>query len=127
MHQLRRAADGRCPDPPRTGAPECRARARTAGARRRGHPPGAGSRPLRDCAVSGTLAALEDQMHIVFIELDTDAEWAVCSLGPAFLAAIARDKGHTAQMLRIPHDQPIAEIIARTREASPDLIGISMT
>ncbi|MEM7671483.1 MAG: hypothetical protein AAF317_20575, partial [Pseudomonadota bacterium] len=66
-------------------------------------------------------------MHIVFLELDTEAEWAVCSLGPAFLASIARGKGHTAVMLRIPHDQPVDEITARTRAANPDLIGISMT
>lgn len=66
-------------------------------------------------------------MHIVFIEVDTDSEWAVCSLGPAFLAAIARNKGHSAEMLRIPHDDPIEVVVERATQANPDLIGISMT
>ncbi|MCR8725210.1 B12-binding domain-containing radical SAM protein [Frigidibacter sp. ROC022] len=66
-------------------------------------------------------------MQIVFLEIDTDAEWAVCSLGPAFLAAVARQAGHQARMLRIPESEPIDEAVARVRAAGPDLIGISMT
>ena len=66
-------------------------------------------------------------MHIVFLEIDTDAEWAVCSLGPAFLAATARNQGHSAEMLRLAHDLPDGEIVTRVRAAAPDLIGISMT
>lgn len=66
-------------------------------------------------------------MHVVFLEIDTDAEWAVCSLGPAFLAAVARAEGHSAEMLRIAHDESVENVRARLAAAAPDLIGVSMT
>ena len=66
-------------------------------------------------------------MDILFLEIDTEKEWAVCSLGPAFLAPIARARGHTVSMVRIPQDKPIAEIVAETLNRAPDLLGLSMT
>ena len=66
-------------------------------------------------------------MRIVFLEIDTDAEWAVCSLGPAFLAAVARQAGHEVEMLRIPQDAELASIVSKVHAKSPDLIGVSMT
>ncbi len=66
-------------------------------------------------------------MHVVFLEIDTNAEWAVCSLGPAFLAAVARAEGHSAAMLRVAHDEPVESVRARVATAAPDLIGVSMT
>lgn len=66
-------------------------------------------------------------MHVVFLEIDTDAEWAVCSLGPAFLAAAIRVDGHEASMLRVDQHESIDTLVARLRAAGPDLIGISMT
>ena len=50
-------------------------------------------------------------MDILFLEIDTDAEWAVCSLGPAFLAALAREAGHSANMLRIAPDRPVEDVV----------------
>lgn len=66
-------------------------------------------------------------MKTVFLELDTDAEWAVASLGPAFLAATARDIGHQATMIRLAHDAPADILLDRLRAEKPDLIGVSMT
>lgn len=66
-------------------------------------------------------------MHVVFLEIDTDAEWAVCSLGPAFLAAVARAGGHTARMLRVAPDEALDAIRRRVSDAAPDLVGVSMT
>lgn len=66
-------------------------------------------------------------MRIVFLEIDTDAEWAVCALGPAFLAAVARCEGHDACLLRIAHEEPLADVRVRVEAGAPDLIGISMT
>jgi radical SAM superfamily enzyme YgiQ (UPF0313 family) len=66
-------------------------------------------------------------MHAVFLEIDTDKEWAVCSLGPAFLAATIRAAGHTARMIRVSPDEAAGALIARLRAAAPDLIGLSMT
>ncbi|HET7410024.1 MAG TPA: radical SAM protein [Paracoccaceae bacterium] len=66
-------------------------------------------------------------MHVAFLEIDTDAEWAVCSLGPAFLGAVARGEGHSAELLRVAPDQPMEAVLRRVAEAGPDLVGISMT
>jgi len=66
-------------------------------------------------------------MDILFLEIDTDAEWAVCSLGPAFLAALAREAGHGANMLRVDPDRPIEDVEAEVCARAPDLVGISMT
>lgn len=66
-------------------------------------------------------------MKVIFLELDTETSWAVASLGPAFLAAYLRQHGHEAGFIRIPHNQPIDEIIAVIRQNTPDLIGVSLT
>jgi radical SAM superfamily enzyme YgiQ (UPF0313 family) len=66
-------------------------------------------------------------MHILFLEIDTDAEWAVCSLGPAFLAAVARERGHTASLLRVAHDADLPDVTKAVSAAKADLIGVSMT
>ena len=66
-------------------------------------------------------------MRVLFLEIDTEAEWAVCSLGPAFLAAVARRDGHEARMLRLPETRPLDAIATEVAALAPDLIGISMT
>src|ERR1700722_20318526 len=66
-------------------------------------------------------------MRVLFLEFDTEAEWAVASLGPAFLAAYLRENGHEAGFLRVPAKQPITTVIADVRRESPDLIGVSIT
>jgi len=66
-------------------------------------------------------------MHVVFLEIDTDAEWAVCSLGPAFLASVARNAGHTAELLRVGAAERLDSVCDRVRRAAPDLLGVSMT
>jgi hypothetical protein len=37
-------------------------------------------------------------MRVLFLELDTENEWAVASLGPGFLAAWLRRHGHEARI-----------------------------
>jgi anaerobic magnesium-protoporphyrin IX monomethyl ester cyclase len=66
-------------------------------------------------------------MEILFVEIDTDKEWAVASLGPAFLGALARQKGHGAAMLRVAEEAPLDAVVAQVRARAPDLIGFSMT
>jgi anaerobic magnesium-protoporphyrin IX monomethyl ester cyclase len=66
-------------------------------------------------------------MRVLFLEFDTEHDWAVASLGPAFLAAYIRQHGHDAAFLRIPVDRPVGDIIAGVRQQTPDLIGVSMT
>ena len=66
-------------------------------------------------------------MHILFLEIDTESDWAVASVGPAFLAAYVRRNGHKASFLRATVDMPAEEIIAQIAVAAPELIGISLT
>ncbi len=67
-------------------------------------------------------------MRILFLEFDTEHDWAVASLGPAFLAAFLRQHAHEAAFLRVPVDRAIAwSIAADVRAKSPDLIGVSLT
>jgi anaerobic magnesium-protoporphyrin IX monomethyl ester cyclase len=66
-------------------------------------------------------------MRVLFLELDTEAEWGVASLGPAFLAAYLRQHGHEAGLLRVAADRPMAAIVDDIRRDSPGLIGVSAT
>lgn len=66
-------------------------------------------------------------MKVLFLELDTETEWAVASLGPAFLAAYLRQHGHEAGFVRVPVDHNVAEIAAAVRAHAPGLIGVSIT
>ena len=66
-------------------------------------------------------------MRILFLEFDTEHDWAVASLGPAFLAAYLRRHGHEAAFLRVPVDRAITDIAEDIRVKSPDLIGVSLT
>lgn len=66
-------------------------------------------------------------MRVVFLEVDTESEWAMASLGPAFLAAFLREHGHEAQMVRAGIGMSDADVVGMVREAEPELLGVSMT
>ena len=66
-------------------------------------------------------------MRILFLEFDTEHDWAVASLGPAFLAANLRQHGHEAAFVRVPVDRALTDIADDIRRAAPDLIGVSIT
>lgn len=66
-------------------------------------------------------------MHILFLEIDTESDWAVASIGPAFLGAYLRRQGHQVSFLRAGLDLPSREIVKRVALAQPQLIGISLT
>lgn len=66
-------------------------------------------------------------MRVLFLELDTENEWAVASLGPAFLAAWLRRHGHEAELMRVPVDRPVSAIAADIEGRAPGLIGVSLT
>jgi hypothetical protein len=66
-------------------------------------------------------------MRVLFLELDTENEWAVASLGPAFLAAWLRRHGHDADLIRVPVDRPVSAIAADIEGRAPGLIGVSLT
>ncbi len=66
-------------------------------------------------------------MRVLFLELDTENDWAVASLGPAFLAAWLRKHGHEAVFVRVPPNEPLAAIAQTIGGIDPGLIGVSMT
>jgi len=66
-------------------------------------------------------------MHVLFLEIDTQSQWAVASLGPAFIAAYIRRSGHEASLLRISHGMPTQQIVDVIRKRNPGLIGVSLT
>jgi radical SAM superfamily enzyme YgiQ (UPF0313 family) len=66
-------------------------------------------------------------VRVLFLEIDTESTWAVASLGPAFLAAQLRSRGHEARFLRVPLGWDSADVICRVVDEDPDLIGVSLT
>jgi len=66
-------------------------------------------------------------MKILFLEIDLEREWAVASLGPAFIGAFLRHHGHEVCVLRVPLELSSDRLIARIREQSPDILGLSLT
>ena len=66
-------------------------------------------------------------MRITFLEVDTERSWAVASIGPAFIGAYLRARGHTVDLVRAAVDEPVESVLSRVVSAQPDLIGISLT
>jgi len=66
-------------------------------------------------------------MHILFLEVDHEADWAVAAIGPAFIAAYLRQHGHSASLQRIPFDMGIHDAVEAIGKHNPDLLGISLT
>ena len=66
-------------------------------------------------------------MKVVFLEVDTEREWALASIGPAYLAAYLRRHGHQAEMLRLPVDLEDAAVVPQVVAAEADVVGLSLT
>ena len=66
-------------------------------------------------------------MKTLFLEIDTARDWAVASIGPASLAAVLRDSGHRAELLRVAVDREAEELADEVAAAAPDLLALSLT
>lgn len=66
-------------------------------------------------------------MNVLFLELDTQSEWAVASIGPAFIASYLRREGHRAKMHRVRVEETTAQTISAIRAAAPDTLALSLT
>ncbi len=66
-------------------------------------------------------------MNILFLEIDQEREWAVASIGPAFIGAFLRAHGHGVELLRVSLSMDADELAARIRAAAPGLLGVSLT
>lgn len=61
------------------------------------------------------------------MEVDTERDWAVASLGPAFIGAYLRERGHEVLFLRATIDESDDQVASRVAGLSPDLLGVSLT
>jgi len=66
-------------------------------------------------------------MHILFIEIDHEAKWAVASIGPAYIASYLRQHGHEVSMLRIPYEMTIEKFIECVMGVNADIHAVSLT
>ena len=66
-------------------------------------------------------------MKILFLEIDTEREWALASVGPAYIASYIRLHGHEAAFLRVRPEEEIHDLIASIEKEAPDILGFSLT
>ncbi len=66
-------------------------------------------------------------MRVLFLEVDTEREWAVASLGPSFIAAFLRQHDHDVHFLRVPLEMTADQVAGEIRDLAPDLLGVSLT
>jgi radical SAM superfamily enzyme YgiQ (UPF0313 family) len=66
-------------------------------------------------------------VRVLFLEVDTERDWGVASLGPSFIAAYLRLHGHESLFVRAAIGQSTAEIVRKVVELDPDLLGVSLT
>jgi anaerobic magnesium-protoporphyrin IX monomethyl ester cyclase len=66
-------------------------------------------------------------MKILFLEIDTEREWALASVGPAYIASYIRLQGHEAALLRVRSEEKVHDLVASIEKEAPDIIGFSLT
>ena len=66
-------------------------------------------------------------MKILFLEIDTEREWALASVGPAYIASYIRLHGHEAAFLRVRPDEEMHDLISSIEKEAPDILGFSLT
>lgn len=66
-------------------------------------------------------------MNVLFVEIDTESQWSVASLGPAFLAAVLRQAGHRVAFVRIGVDDGVDSLVQAVEAAQAGLVGASLT
>ena len=64
---------------------------------------------------------------VTFLELNQETEWAVASIGPAFIAAYLRKHGHEVSSLRVPLEMPVDDLVESVRCDQTDILGVSLT
>ncbi|MEE2960801.1 MAG: radical SAM protein [Myxococcota bacterium] len=66
-------------------------------------------------------------MKTLFLEVEMERDWAVASIGPAFLAAYARQYGHTIEILHLKIETSIPTIVKKVLGHKPDVLAFSLT
>ena len=66
-------------------------------------------------------------MKLLFLEIQHEREWAVASIGPAFIASYLRQNGHEVACVPVEMDHTTTDIVQAIRSHTPDLLGLSLT
>ena len=66
-------------------------------------------------------------MKICFLEIDTESEWAVASIGPAFIGAYLRKHGHSVELIRVAPTMTCHELVVRLKHIQADALALSLT
>ncbi|MGC6509753.1 MAG: B12-binding domain-containing radical SAM protein [Myxococcota bacterium] len=66
-------------------------------------------------------------MNVLFLEFEMERDWAVASIGPAFLASIARANGHHIDIIHVSIDETAEQLSTKIIEKAPDVLGLSLT
>lgn len=66
-------------------------------------------------------------MKILFLEIQHEREWAVASIGPAFIASYLRQNGHEVAFESVELDTTVEDTIQAIQEHAPGLLGLSLT
>ena len=66
-------------------------------------------------------------MKVLFVELEMERDWAVASIGPAFLAAYIRQHGFKANLYNAPYQKSVEEIVNVIMTENPDILAFSLT
>lgn len=64
---------------------------------------------------------------MLFVEVDTERAWALASVGPAFLASVLRQHGHTVHFYRMTVKHTSQDVAEFAVSCGADLIGLSLT
>ena len=65
-------------------------------------------------------------MRVLFLEIDTVADWAVASMGPGCVGAFLRRGGHEAGLLRAPYGTSAEALRSRVVAHEPDVLALSL-
>ena len=66
-------------------------------------------------------------MDVLFLEIDSDRNWALASIGPAFIGAYIRQRGHEVSLLRVPLDETSIGLLEKINKKKPDILALSLT
>jgi len=62
----------------------------------------------------------------LFLEIEHDTQWALASVGPAYIAACLKRAGHETSLLPVPLEMTTRQIMEKIIQESPDVLGISL-
>ena len=66
-------------------------------------------------------------MNVLFLEIDSDRNWALASIGPAFIGAYIRQKGHGCSLVRVSPDETSTSLLKKINKEKPDVLALSLT